>query len=98
MLRILRGIHDAVEAEMSPGGRDGCPSQDVIDNFPPGSGQHIDGIGPGVAIDRQRKNKILVADRFYLSRFYEGGILNRRQRLHQGAGLEGSFFSACQAQ
>jgi len=98
MLRMLRGIHDAVEAEMSPGGRDGCPSQGVIDDFSPRSGQHIDGIGPGVTIDRQSQNKILVADRFYLSRFYEGGILNRRQRLHQSAGSEGSFFSACQAQ
>ena len=62
MLRILSGVHDAIEAKVSPGGGDVSSAQGVVDNLTSRSVEHVDGIGPRVVIVGQSENKILVAN------------------------------------
>lgn len=42
----ISGIHDAVVAQMSPSGSDGALIDNVVNDFPAGSGKHVDRIGP----------------------------------------------------
>lgn len=45
------GIHDAVVAEVSPGGRNGPTTKRVIDDLAPRAGEHIDRVGPRLTFD-----------------------------------------------
>lgn len=94
MLGMFCSVHDAVEAKVSPGGGDRSPAEGVVDNFPSRAGEHVDGIGPGVTIDSEGENEILVTNRGYFVGRDEGGILNRGKGLHECAWLECFFLSA----
>jgi len=57
MLFDLGGIHDAIEAEMSPGRGNGFSAEFVVDDLAPGSGEHVDRVSPGASVDGDSENE-----------------------------------------
>ena len=56
------GIHDAVMAQVSPGGGDGYTAERIIEHLSFRTGQHVEGIGPRLPVEGHAENQIFRID------------------------------------
>ena len=91
MFESLGAVHDTIEAKVSPGGGNGGSTQSVVDDLAPWPGEHIDGIGSGMLIDRKGKDQIILSNRGGVCRFDKSSVLDRGERLHERSGLKLPF-------
>lgn len=95
---IFGTVHDAIEAKVSPRRGNGRAVQSIIDDLAPWPGEHVNGVGPGVAIDRKGKNKVIIVNRGHFRGLDEGSIFDRWKRLHERFGLKLPFAFFSQAE
>ena len=65
----LTGIHDAIVAEMSPGGRDGLATKAVIDDFAPGTRERVHRVGTGLPTHDHAEHEFVIEDVAAISLF-----------------------------